>query len=140
MEAPTPLCPIHRALRRPWRPDAIFRVRVEIFAGAFPLDFGPGVFWTPPLASLPLCQRFYLHLRDRSGAGASQFSDGWVLDQNTGQTVARISYNGRLWHPRPWRSGDVPVAEAPPRVADPAPRGGAVVSFLFHPEPWSAFP
>ena len=36
---------------------------------------------------------------DSTGLGASEWKGGRVVDVDTGKTVARISYNGRLWEP-----------------------------------------
>lgn len=92
-----------------------FRVRVEIFED---LSDTPRVDWARGCRTLEEAQREYIDLRDRTGYGASQFGFGHVFDES-GQLIAHISYNGRLWAPSgeggisPWRPGVRPVAEAP---------------------------
>lgn len=63
-------------------------------------------------ADLNCAQRAYVHLRERSGLGASRFPEGVVLDER-GVHVARISYNGRAWANEKWTPEEVPLAEAP---------------------------
>lgn len=79
------------------------RVRYEI-------DCAPQ--WLTLLASLEACQRAYSIARDLSGLGASRFGTGEVLEES-GQVIAHISYNGRLWPPLPWTPDMQPLAEAP---------------------------
>ena len=49
----------------------------------------------------------YSALRDASGQGASTYVDGAILYD--GVTVARVSYNGKVWAPEPWKSGAIPI-------------------------------
>ncbi|MGH8159278.1 MAG: hypothetical protein ACREPQ_14250 [Rhodanobacter sp.] len=51
----------------------------------------------------------YQILRDDSGEGASTFPEGMVYNGDV--WVARISYNGRVWAPKPWAKGDLPLME-----------------------------
>lgn len=60
-----------------------------------------------PVASFEEASRRYSELRDESDEGASTWPGGAINDY--GMNVARISYNGRVWHPGPWKSGDVPL-------------------------------
>ncbi len=46
--------------------------------------------------------------RDASGEGASTFPDGDVLDPD-GRTIARVSYNGRVWPPGPYDPAATPL-------------------------------
>lgn len=101
-----------------------FRVRVELNDD---LSGTPRIEWVRGSRSLYEAQRSYIALRDASGYGASQIGFGQVFDQS-GQLIAHISCNGRLWAPSPdggsaWRPGVLAVAEAPdplgPRHTDP---------------------
>ena len=51
--------------------------------------------------------RVYAQYRDASLEGASTFPDGTILDG--GRTIARVSYNARVWPPAKWREGQVPL-------------------------------
>jgi hypothetical protein len=56
----------------------------------------------------------------RTGKGASAMPEGLVYD-TTGaapRLVARVSWNGRVWSPKPWAPGDEPLY-------DPSATGGA---------------
>lgn len=70
--------------------------------------------WIRGCLSFEEAQRRYIDARDESGLGASGFGDGDVMDE-MGQSIARISYNGRLWDYLAWRPGMEPIAEAPSR-------------------------
>ena len=70
--------------------------------------------WIRGARSIHECQTRYVAKREHFGLGGSRFLDGDVFDES-GQLVARISYNGRCWHPAPWTPDSKPVAEAPPR-------------------------
>lgn len=50
----------------------------------------------------------YEAVRDESGEGASTFPDGDVLDAD-GRSIARISYNGRVWPPGPYDPAATPL-------------------------------
>ena len=52
--------------------------------------------------------RVYSTVRDKSGKGASKWADGFVTDIN-GTTIARISYNGRVWPLEAWTVGQKPL-------------------------------
>ncbi len=64
------------------------------------------------LRTLVEVQTAYIEARNGFDAGASRFGEGEVIDE-MGQTVARVSYNGRLWPAGPWFPGQMPLAEAP---------------------------
>jgi hypothetical protein len=51
--------------------------------------------------------RVYGERRDDSDLGASGFGDGWLHEGSA--RVARISYNGRIWDPGPYRPDAVPL-------------------------------
>jgi hypothetical protein len=53
--------------------------------------------------------RLYGRLRDESGEAYSTFPDGWVVDRATGRRMARVSYNGKVWHPAPWTPASAPL-------------------------------
>lgn len=58
-------------------------------------------------ADIAEASRLYSEARDGSGEGASTFPEGEILED--GKAIARISYNGKVWAPRPWQSGDEPL-------------------------------
>lgn len=49
------------------------------------------------IGSLLEASQAWERLRDEQGLGASESPKVSVIDLNTGKTVARISYNGRVW-------------------------------------------
>ena len=49
--------------------------------------------------------------RFRGTQSSTHVPEGVVRDA-TGSVVARVSYNGRVWGPGPWRSGAEPILEA----------------------------
>ena len=51
------------------------------------------------VASLREASDVWCRYRDAHGLGASEAPRVTVVDYATSETVARISYNGRLWHP-----------------------------------------
>ncbi len=59
---------------------------------------------------LDTAARIYCEARDASGVGASDLTEGTV--RRGKRAVARISYNGRIWHPRVWREGDLPLSRS----------------------------
>jgi hypothetical protein len=76
------------------------------------------------VADLAEASRVYRRLCEenmaRTGKGASAMPEGLVYD-TTGATprlVARVSWNGRVWSPKPWAPGDEPLF-------DPSATGGA---------------
>lgn len=93
------------------------KVRIEVYE-----EFSdePRIDWIRTCQSFEEAQERYIEARDASGLGASGFGDGEVFDE-MGQTLARISYNGRLWAPLPWTPEARPVAEAPSSKAPAAP-------------------
>jgi hypothetical protein len=64
------------------------------------------------LATTTDAQIAYIEAREASGLGGSKFGAADLAD-HTGTTVARISYNGRLWPAEEWFPGQAPLAEAP---------------------------
>lgn len=52
--------------------------------------------------------RAYCEVRDASGEGASTFPTPTVYD-DSGASVARLSYNGRVWGDKEWSPGDEPL-------------------------------
>ena len=65
--------------------------------------------WDPtPVSDYAEASRIYCERRDESGMGASGFGDGRIVAP-TGAHVARISYNGRVWPPGKWKTGDRPL-------------------------------
>jgi hypothetical protein len=49
----------------------------------------------------------YARYRDASLEGASTFPDGIILDGT--RTVARVSYNAKVWPPGKWSAGQAPL-------------------------------
>jgi hypothetical protein len=49
----------------------------------------------------------YAQQRDYSGEGVSTFPAGRI--EQGGETIARVSYNGRVWSPGKWAEGDTPL-------------------------------
>ncbi|PTX52291.1 hypothetical protein IQ03_01081 [Gemmobacter caeni] len=89
-----------------------FRLRIEFYPGG---DFDPSeVSFIENLGSHEAAQIAYLEARDASGLDLRRFLPGEVFD-HTGEHVARISYDGRLWAPDPLTTGGTPLAEAPVR-------------------------
>jgi len=93
-------------------PKDRFRLRIEFYPGG---DFDPSeVRFIENLGSHEAAQIAYLGARDASGLDLRRFLPGEVFD-HTGEHVARISYDGRLWAPDPLTTGGTPIAEAPVR-------------------------
>jgi hypothetical protein len=59
------------------------------------------------VSSFEEASRIYAQYRDISLEGASTFPDGTILDG--GRTIARVSYNAKVWPPAKWREGQVPL-------------------------------
>lgn len=68
--------------------------------------------WQDLEAQLDALQRAYIDARVASGEGASTFAQGEIFDES-GQSLAVVSYNGRLWDGGRWKPGKVPLREAP---------------------------
>jgi hypothetical protein len=51
--------------------------------------------------------QIYAQIRDASLEGASTFPDGIILDGT--RTVARVSYNAKVWPPAKWSEGHMPL-------------------------------
>jgi hypothetical protein len=101
-------------------PQDRFRLRIEFYPGG---DFDPPeVRFIEHLDSHKATQIAYLDARDASGLNLRRFLPGEVFD-HTGEHVARISYDGRLWAPDPLTTGGAPIAEVPVR---PDPEVGLV--------------
>jgi hypothetical protein len=49
----------------------------------------------------------YAQCRDASFEGASTFPDGIILDGT--RTIARVSYNAKVWPPARWSQGQTPL-------------------------------
>lgn len=76
--------------------------------------------WEPtPVTDYAVASDLYARRRNESGLGASAFPDGHVVTPS-GMRVARISYNGRVWHPGRWRPGDEPMWDNKNPGAHPA--------------------
>lgn len=43
------------------------------------------------------------------GLGGGNWAGGEVIDHSSGKTVARVSYNGRVWPPGKWHAGMTPL-------------------------------
>ena len=57
--------------------------------------------------TLAEASRRYCERRDQTDLGASAFPEAELIRE--GIVVGRISYNGRIWNPIPWRPGDRPI-------------------------------
>lgn len=62
-----------------------------------------------PVKDFAEASTIYSNQRDRSGLGASAYADGFVLADDQKTTLARISYNGRVWPPEPWTPDQKPL-------------------------------
>lgn len=60
-----------------------------------------------PAADWSEASELFAARRDRSGLGASMFPDAEVLLADI--VVGRISYNGRIWPPKPWHLDVQPI-------------------------------
>lgn len=58
--------------------------------------------------------------RDSTGLGSSALGEGYVHD-NDGNCIARVSYNGRVWPPGPYRPHQEPLLEAATLTANTPP-------------------
>lgn len=59
------------------------------------------------VSSLEQASLLYGQYRDASLEGASTFPDGSILDGR--RTVARVSYNGKVWPPARWSPDQGPL-------------------------------
>jgi hypothetical protein len=60
-----------------------------------------------PVADFAEASRLYDEARQASGLGASQFMDGTIKEGR--KTVARVSYNAKVWSVAAWVPGMVPL-------------------------------
>ena len=60
------------------------------------------------VASLQEASEMFCAARDKSGHGASRTPDVTIVDER-GETVARISYNGRVWPVGEWTPDQKPI-------------------------------
>lgn len=69
---------------------------------------------TLEVVDLAEASRTYQKKRDELlitvGPNCGHYPDGMVSE--SGKTIARISYNGRVWPPAKWFSGMVPIMDA----------------------------
>lgn len=94
-----------------WTEATRFRLSIEVGGVGRPATLS-----FRDLKTLEEAQLAYVEARDVSERGVSTFSEGVVRDE-TGQHVATVSCNGRLWPPGDFHPGAPPVAEAPARQA-----------------------
>jgi hypothetical protein len=59
------------------------------------------------VASFQQASQVYAQYRDASLEGASTFPDGAILDGT--RTIARISYNAKVWPPAKWIPARAPL-------------------------------
>jgi len=64
-------------------------------------------------ATFEEASKAYSQLRDESGEGASTWPEGRVYRGT--QQIGRISYNGRVWKPKPWGPTDEPIYDPYPK-------------------------
>lgn len=60
-----------------------------------------------PASTWAEASHLYCKRRDQLDLGASMYPEAVILIAGT--PVGRISYNGRIWMPGPWQSGDTPL-------------------------------
>lgn len=85
-------------------------VRFEIHTGREVVV--PGIKWIHGKENLDECQRAYIEAREKAGLGHSQFGCAEVFS-DSGEHIAHISYNGRVWPPEPWTPNSTPLSEVP---------------------------
>lgn len=61
-----------------------------------------------PVADYAAASALFCKTRDAYGEGASKTPTA-VIVNSSGETVARISYNGRVWPPSDWAPDIVPL-------------------------------
>ncbi|MBM4072623.1 MAG: hypothetical protein FJ271_27405 [Planctomycetes bacterium] len=61
--------------------------------------------------AIDLADASKVYCRIRAKRPSSRFPEGRVTDE-TGNFVARISYNGRVWASPTWQPGETPIMEA----------------------------
>ena len=59
------------------------------------------------VSSFAEASRFYAQYRDATFEGASTFPDGVILHGS--RTIARVSYNAKVWPPGKWHEGQTPL-------------------------------
>ena len=59
------------------------------------------------VSSIEEASRIYAQYRDASFEGAGTFPDGTI--RHGGRTIARVSYNAKVWPPGKWREGQTPL-------------------------------
>jgi hypothetical protein len=62
---------------------------------------------TVEIADFAEASKVFCERREESGLGFRDFVDGFVYEGK--KKVARISYNGRVWPPGPYKEGQVPL-------------------------------
>jgi hypothetical protein len=72
-----------------------------------PMTLKIGSRFSIEVATFEDASRVYARYRDASFEGASTFPDGVILDGN--RTIARVSYNAKVWPPEKWSKGQVPL-------------------------------
>ncbi len=87
-----------------------FRLRAKCHANPDHDDpYPPGPDLDVAVRDAPCAVRVYLGWIREHGLGGGNAGDGQVTVD--GQPLARISYNGRMWRPGPWRKDDRPTRE-----------------------------
>jgi len=61
-----------------------------------------------PVGSLQQASEMFCAARDKSGHGASRTPNVTIVNER-GETVARISYNGRVWPVGEWTPDQKPI-------------------------------
>ena len=90
--------------------DEGFRLRAKSYANPdFDEDEPRGPDLDVEVRDPPCAVRVYLGWIRQHGLGGGNAGDGVVTVD--GEPLARISYNGRLWRPGPYRSKDEPMRE-----------------------------
>lgn len=76
---------------------------------------------TYPVESVADAQRKWVKFQETAEAGVSQVGNGVEIHDQSGQQVARVSFNGRAWD-----MNDNLIAEAPDMTAAPVPAAPAI--------------
>ena len=61
-----------------------------------------------PVSDFAAASDLFCQTRDAYGKGASKTPKACVVNSN-GETIARISYNGRVWPAAEWFDGMMPI-------------------------------
>ena len=106
------------------RPHAEYRFLVQLeSAGNVDFEEDPDVAYSRPMMlgveSLEEASIAAQRYRDAYGLGGGNWIPAKIIDTATGDVVAEVSYNGKVWPAVAWRPGLKPLLEAvkvPPQI------------------------